>query len=333
MKRIDISFLRLFRLVKNLTLCTCIVITFVGTYLYFDYVKCEQFKDTFLYLYPFGNVSSIVQELKKTGTTHTKEINDVYRLYNIINSPKNACKKPVSLLVIVKSKCSNHGQRSAIRNTWGKGGNPNIYVYFSLGYEAEVQDEINKEIHAHNDIIQGSFDDVYRNNIYKTSLNIRWVSVYCSHLQYVLFIDDDYLLNVKGILSYVRMLTSLNISNKMYGYRGQCWKPIRLCFHEKSYISLEEYRYDYWPDYLLGGTILTTMDVVIRISSAIPYIKRISIDDTYVGIAAHLLGIELIDEKRFSKQSRSASQMKYLLSAHGYDEESLIATWEEFTKF
>lgn len=61
-----------------------------------------------------------------------------------------------------------------------------MYVYFSLGYEPELKDAINKEIHAHNDIIQGSFDDVYRNNIcFTQDLHARLFNIYCFIMMYV----------------------------------------------------------------------------------------------------------------------------------------------------
>jgi hypothetical protein len=94
-----------------------------------------------------------------------------------------------------------------------------------------------------------------------------------------------------------------------------------------SYITKEEYPWELYPPYLSGGSILTTFDVVRKISYAIPFVRRLSIDDLYIGIIANFLGIKLIDDSRFTLKYQEKSKLKQFLCLHGFNESFLLEVW------
>jgi hypothetical protein len=57
----------------------------------------------------------------------------------------------------------------------------------------------------------------------------------------------------------------------------------------KWYISLDQYPFDFWPPYLIGGTILTNIEVVKKIAKSFSYTRIIPIEDAFIGIIAKLL--------------------------------------------
>jgi hypothetical protein len=113
----------------------------------------------------------------------------------------------------------------------------------------------------------------------------------------------------------------------MFGPIVECWKPVRTMDDSKSYIAKEEYPWELYPPYLSGGSILTTSDVLRNISNAIPFVRKLSIDDLYIGIITNVLGIKLIDDSRFTLKTQEKSKLNQFLCLHGFKESSLLEVW------
>ena len=83
---------------------------------------------------------------------------------------------------------------------WGRGQN----VYFLLGDpKSEKQKlQIANEAVEHNDIVQKSFEDIYRHLTFKTVLGYLWTRDQCN-ASYIVKIDDDCLVNMDAIKDYL----------------------------------------------------------------------------------------------------------------------------------
>ena len=105
-----------------------------------------------------------------------------------------------NLVAIVTSATGNREHRDVIRRTWGRGQN----VYFLLGDpKSEKQKlQIANEAVEHNDIVQGSFEDIYRHLTFKTVLGYLWTRDQCN-ASYIVKIDDDCLVNMDAIKDYL----------------------------------------------------------------------------------------------------------------------------------
>ena len=64
-----------------------------------------------------------------------------------------------------------------------------------------------------------------------------------------------------------------------------------------------------------------------NISYAIPFVRKLSIDNLYFGIIANLLGIQHIDDSRFILKSQGTSKLKQFLYLHGFNESSPLEVW------
>jgi acyl carrier protein phosphodiesterase len=69
-----------------------------------------------------------------------------------------------------------------------------------VGYQNYSQPLLQEEEHLYRDIVQGAFEDTYDNNIFKTLMIYKWIVEFCDSVDYILFVDDDYLVNVDNIL-------------------------------------------------------------------------------------------------------------------------------------
>ena len=56
----------------------------------------------------------------------------------------------------------------------------------------------------------------------------------------------------------------------------------------KWFISVEDYLYEYVPQYLAGGSVIMFANVAKLHRETFPYVRYIFIDDSYIGIVAYV---------------------------------------------
>lgn len=262
--------------------------------------------------YPLGNVLDTVESIIATGNTTVNPINNNLDYYNTIYNTN--CSDEIELVIMVKSYVGNFLQRAAIRSTWGKSANSRVKVCFVTGYSKLHEENLRLEYFNSKDIIQFSFLDKYRNNIYKTIMSYKWIVKHCSSSRFVYFSDDDFYVNIQNILQFAYRNITNNI---MYGHEECSNTPIRNQ-RSKLYISVEQYPFDMFPTFLSGGAILTHISVVRRLNIAFPYVKIIDLDDVYVAIVAHKLNIRLLNNNRFAIEEKKRTDVNYIMSSHEY---------------
>lgn len=207
-------------------------------------------------------------------TINTTEISISYNTinphpYKYIRIPSGVCTSTGNrvdphLLILVKSNIFQFGHRMAIRMTWGKFSDSSIQLAFLLGYSPLVTPFAKMEYELHKDIIQENFLDEYNNNTLKTIMGFNWVTTYCNQSKFILFVDDDYFVNVPNVRDFVNNITTNQ--STFIGYKYEKARPRRKQ-DSKWYVSKEEYPDDYWPPYISGGSMLISMDVIINMTN------------------------------------------------------------------
>ena len=251
--------------------------------------------------------------------------------YKYIRIPSGVCTSTGNrvdphLLILVKSNIFQFGHRMAIRMTWGKFSDSSIQLAFLLGYSPLVTPFAKMEYELHKDIIQENFLDEYNNNTLKTIMGFNWVTTYCNQSKFILFVDDDYFVNVPNVRDFVNNITTNQ--STFIGYKYEKARPRRKQ-DSKWYVSKEEYPDDYWPPYISGGSMLISMDVIINMTKTFPYVKQLYIDDVYLGIVAYLLNITLSHDRRFETKY-VPGQLRTLFSSHEYGSpHNLVHQWSE----
>ncbi|XP_021341489.1 beta-1,3-galactosyltransferase brn-like [Mizuhopecten yessoensis] len=217
---------------------------------------------------------------------------------------KNHDVRPV--LVIVKSAVRNVFLRHAIRTTWGNISEDNVKIVFMLGRNTsnDQQRTIDLEAAKYNDIVQQDFIDADFNNTLKTILSFKWATQYCENAQFVLFVDDDFVIDLPKILMYIYSIPEVDAETLFIGHR--IIQPVVRDKRSKWALPLEVFPYKYWPPYLAGGTYLASMQVAKKFTCAFPYIQVLVKTDGWLGIVAMNVGINPQDNIFFHNNGRYA---------------------------
>ena len=86
------------------------------------------------------------------------------------------------MVVVVTSNARNFGHRKAQREAFPRHllRREGIKRVFMLAMDKEVdQEAIERENEEHADIVQGNFDEAYRNLVYKHVMGLAWATQYC----------------------------------------------------------------------------------------------------------------------------------------------------------
>lgn len=307
-------------------ICISVIITYLS--------NAKNKREFYHFDFVYSNLSRIIAEIEKTGTTSTKPLNNLTSSYRLLKNPRHqqcqseSC-RTVDIIYLIKSAILNLSQRNAIRETWGKNGDMRILTIFILGYSASVQSLIETESLIYGDILQFDMQDIYDNLVYKTVFSIAWLCDSNINTKYVHFVDDDRMINSKNLLKLaLRNLHKFDM--KMIGYKANFEKPYR-SKTSKWYISVTDYEFDVWPPYIIGGTMITNLYVIKKLREGIPFSKVIRIEDAYIGILAKLLKISLEHNKHFTPFFISGYELINKISSPDYRSyNTMIREWKVF---
>ncbi|XP_022830507.1 beta-1,3-galactosyltransferase brn-like [Spodoptera litura] len=326
---------------RNFLKCVVCAIVLWCTYDYFgigDYLHASSFENDFHY--PLDvNIKDLVNEVLSNQKLSVTPIN--YYPYSFLsNSGKCTNIEKIDLMIVVKSAMDHFGHRDTIRKTYGNEDIPGrtVKILFFLGVDgkpkSDVQRQIDQEMADFHDIIQMDFIDYYYNNTIKTMMSFRWVYEHCSHADYYLFTDDDMYISVNNLLGYLH--DRLDASSALQGdllFTGYVFHsaPQRFRF-SKWRVSLEEYRWDRWPDYVTAAAYVLSNKAMRVMYIGSLFVKHFRFDDIYLGIVAKKVGItpEHCPHFYFHKKKFSLDAYEDVIASHGYhDHDELIRVWHE----
>ncbi|PSN52426.1 hypothetical protein C0J52_16257 [Blattella germanica] len=160
-----------------------------------------------------------------------------------------------------------------------------------IRYNAVSQNALEDENRRYSDLLQGNFNEAYRNLTYKHMMGLQWVSRYCYQAQFVIKMDDDIIVDFYRLLNTVYSnLESLDRPFLM-GYVLKGAIPVREPTN-KWYVTKTEYSGSLYPPFLSGWLYVTTPKVAKILTEASKNVGYFWIDDTYVtGMLANVAGI------------------------------------------
>ena len=217
---------------------------------------------------------------------------------------EHICTANTFLLITILSAPENQDMRRTIRNTYGtlkRVQGLSVRFIFLLGATTNesssyINPRITQESEAYHDIIKGDFIDHYKNLTHKTVMGLYWFNRYCRKAKYILKIDDDTVLNVYKVVSFLRDLQMNNnnreVSNLFYCNVVSFARPNRK-EDSKFYLNYTEYPYKYQPDYCAGPGYLFSNDVGVALYKASAKVPYLFIEDVFMGFCAKLSGIPL----------------------------------------
>uniref|UniRef100_A0A3B1JAJ6 Hexosyltransferase n=1 Tax=Astyanax mexicanus TaxID=7994 RepID=A0A3B1JAJ6_ASTMX len=192
----------------------------------------------------------------------------------ILDHPEKCTQYNPFMVVIVPAALHNVESRNAIRNR-------TVLVLFLLGLPSgndskAQQRRIYEENLQHQDLLQSTFIDSYRNLTIKTMVMLEWLKDRCPQAFFAVKVDDDMLLNIKDL---VRMLLNPDTPHSNY-ITGRVWHNNVKCNPN-----------DVFPPYPLGMCYIMSMDLPEKILKVSKEIKPIFIEDAYIALCLERLNI------------------------------------------
>ena len=217
------------------------------------------------------------------------------------------CDKEVKLIIILTTSPGNFFNRAAIRMGWGRpdsqinkilhnGEIGSYQTIFTVGRHRswEIEKLVEDESDSYGDILRLNYKDGYSNLTNKTVLSVEWVANNCRP-KYVLKTDDDCYVNIPYILPW---LDELPPSVKYVGKRNDGMPVIRDPSH-RNHVPKEQHPESEYRPYCAGGGYMLSGDVIKQLSRAAKNIPQIINEDAYMGMVAHAIDIEPLDDPRF----------------------------------
>ena len=214
-----------------------------------------------------------------------------------------------TMVVMVTSLPKNKYRRDSIRQTWGRGwhGNVEIPTYktiFQLGSsprESEYKLTM-KEYLSNRDMLIGSFTDSFYNLPIKVMMGFKWASSNCK-FKYLFKVDDDVFVHVPRAFEY---LSQWYIPSKRL-YTGKVQQTPEVQRGGKYKITEEEYPLRFYPQFVSGGGIILSPDVVEAMVKKFNISNFFKLDDVYLGMLALEIGVFPINEEAFNVWHKSSS--------------------------
>ncbi|XP_053684368.1 lactosylceramide 1,3-N-acetyl-beta-D-glucosaminyltransferase A [Sabethes cyaneus] len=231
-----------------------------------DYNNLIDLKD-FKFIINFNNCSA------ESGRSHHESVGtDSLKMGDERRSPL--------VLVLVHSAPTNWYKRNTIRDTWGQ-YDPRAKLIFLIGAvnSSVLQRRLEQENRLYDDIVQGNFIDAYRNMTYKHVMALKWFTYHCPEAKYVLKVDDDVFVNTPVLYD---VLESTSQRRRLLFCQEISKAPVKRTHRSKWYVSIQEYRYKYYPNHCPGYSIIYTPDVAFELYREAQQQPYFWIDDVHL---------------------------------------------------
>lgn len=256
----------------------------------------------------------------------------------LLNEPYKCQDSSPFLILLIAVEPGHVEARNAIRQTWGNESmlmGVSIVRLFLMGMNSspygQPQSAVMEESFQHHDIIQQDFMDTYYNLTIKTLMGMNWVAEYCPHTRYVMKTDSDMFVNTEYLIQKLLKPELPTRHNYFTGYLMRGYAPNRNK-DSKWYMPPELYSSERYPIFCSGTGYVFSGDMAAKIYQASLSIRRLHLEDVYVGICLAKLHIDPVpppNEFLFNHWRVSYSSCKYshLITSHQFQPSELIKFW------
>ncbi|XP_038848405.1 LOW QUALITY PROTEIN: N-acetyllactosaminide beta-1,3-N-acetylglucosaminyltransferase 2 [Salvelinus namaycush] len=280
-----------------------------------------------------------------------------FRDYPVLIEPAKLCgcglKKgqcPL-LLLAIKTQGLNFANRQAIRQTWGFGATGKggvVRRVFLLGKNhvephVDISELLQLENRHYGDILQWDFHDSFFNLTLKDVLLWDWLSAHCPLARFVFKGDDDVLLRTPALLDYLREQTIQSGGPRSEGMKGfmvgdviRAAVPNRV--NSTKYFIPDSFYNGLYPPYGGGGGVVYSGELALRLNRISRRVHLYPIDDVYVGMCLHRLGVHPIHHPAFLTfnfpKKEGVEQCAYhtILLVHKRSRAQVMKLWSEIIR-
>ncbi|XP_053149123.1 beta-1,3-galactosyltransferase 2-like [Hemicordylus capensis] len=281
-----------------------------------------------------------LQPLRPVATQHPLEVVYSSNYKFLLNEPNKCQQRTPFLVLLVISEPSDVAKRKVIRQTWGNENlvpGVSILRLFLTGvhpvFGLPLQNLLAEESSLYRDIIQQDFLDSYNNLTLKTLMGMEWISKFCPNATYVMKADSDIFLNVDYMVSQLLQPHLPAKKDYMTGYIYRNTGPMRNKAY-KWYVPREVYPNDTYPPYCGGPGYVLSGDLAMKIYQVAQTIKVINMEDSFMGICLHYLGISVTDSPwglfNMYKKDYEKCTFSRLVVVHHFGPQELLKIWPDF---
>ena len=251
------------------------------------------------------------------------------QLQNYDLLPKIPCPEDTDILVVTISQIDNHKARDRIRNCW-RGDHMcddsfwtmchhnsacdlnNLRLVFITGRSSNVtiQQNLEDEHFQFDDIIQGTFNDTYRNLVHKSVLMLDYAVNYCKSAKFIQKIDSDVYLNM-STLSHLLV----HYPDTPEGYViGHAYHRAPVRRKGKWQISETEYMPHHYPDYLNGASYIISRNATTTLLNVARNLSLVHNEDAFItGICRNKTNVKIKHSSQFCtwKEARNCATLHY----------------------
>ena len=252
----------------------------------------------------------IPQPLRLSGTlTHFKLI------------PRAFCSDETYLLIGVISTIDHFAQRKKIRDSWRDSTVSSgafwsmcttskscdlreIQIVFITGTKENnktLQKQLQEEQHTFGDILQGPFNDTYRNLVHKTILLLDYAVNQCGSAKFIQKIDDNVRLNLTAVKHLLNMNPDMP-AGYVIGLRTHMSPVMR---GGKWKVTKEEYKEDHYPDYLGGSSYIISRNASVKLLNVARKEPLVPVEDVFLtGICRIKTDVKIMHSSQFCSFGR-----------------------------
>ena len=271
-------------------------------------------KNTFLSIDKFKLLNGEIgiylgKGLRSYLATRKSQLQNYYLLPNV------PCSENTDILVVVISHIDNHKGRNKIRNCW-RGEHfcndsfwimchhntdcdlSKLRLVFITGRSSNVttQKNLEDEHFQFDDVIQGTFNDTYKNLVHKSVLMLDYAVNYCRSAKFIQKIDSDVYLNM-STLSHLLM----QYPDTREGYViGHVFPRAPVRRKGKWQIAETEYKPLQYPAYLNGASYIISKNASSTLLNVARKQPLVHVEDAFItGICRNNTNVKIIHSSQF----------------------------------
>lgn len=221
---------------------------------------------------------------------------------------KGICGSALRVLYYIHSAPERAEHRHWLRATIGNTKvaafvNSSLVFFVGTTPNRTLREKVHEEAKTYGDLVELDFVEATRNQTYKFTGATRWLlanDCLNSSQRVVVKIDDDVMVNVFLLTSYVKYLFALDHSESpsIHCSTMPNSRPIRQV-KSKWYVSRKEYWSYKYPPYCLGAAFMMHASVLARLGREVPHVPFLWVEDVYsTGLVAQKAKVTHVDINR-----------------------------------
>ena len=244
-----------------------------------------------------GYLKKLSQSMVKRNDSKLIYPNEMLEMTSITINHKTCSEelgRDLLLVVFVFIRANDSDRRQLIRKTWAQDikSDPRSRLYFATGLsgDPDVEEGLTQENDKFNDILQFGYYEEYYNCTIKATALLRWTTISCPFVKFMLKVDDDTLLLPKNLLEFIDKTEP----DSILGHVAE--SPYTKVFREttsKWSISIEDYPESDYPEFIINSYLIPGIYIpglyktaIYRCLPALPF------EDAYItGIVAEKAGV------------------------------------------